>query len=285
VEEKIHALGDFADTTWKHPSCVEITGPSKSQGWFFHAHTNMEWLVRLIFRVSKNTFQQAALDAQLGIPTLDETEGIEVYGNQPRVHVANRKGPWQEVWMLVHRLSEIDTPAFQEFLKRAVASFQHNLKRMQTKPEDIMPWKVQGERWHLGDKGFPPGRKLYWDRSLLPRLLELVKAIEPDIEVRWDNRVAITLYVPGVSRAWAQWRTKDPAGLDCRFLGKKGQFNLSHVENIGVRPSVSPKDKGDLLHLVFQHENHVHAQRLKELLSEHLAGFRDLFAKALAKNC
>ena len=49
---------------------------------------------------------------------------------------------------------ELDTPAFRQFLKEAAASFLATVKRMQTKPEDVMPWKLQGERWHLGEKGF-----------------------------------------------------------------------------------------------------------------------------------
>ena len=77
------------------------------------------WLLRLVFRVGKNTFKQEELDRRLGIPTLDNTKGVEIYGSEPRVHVANRKGPWQEVWMLIHRLSEIDTPVFRQFLQQA----------------------------------------------------------------------------------------------------------------------------------------------------------------------
>jgi excinuclease ABC subunit A len=277
VEEQIHALGKFTETNWKHPTTVEIAGPTKSQGWFFHAHTGMEWLVRLVFRVAKNTFKQEDLNRRLAIPTLDETKGVEIYGNESRVHVANRKGPWQEVWMLVHRLSEIDTPTFRDFLKRAVEAFNHNLKRIQTKPEDVMPWKVNGERWHLGEKGFPPGRKLKWDRNLLPCLLELVRAVESKIDVRWDNRVAVTLRVPEITRSWAQWRTKDADALDCRFLGKKGQFNLSQIDNIGVEPTLKPREDGEILHLVFLHENHLQPQRLKEVLAEHLRGFREEF--------
>ena len=145
IDEKIHALGDFAETNWKHPTTVEIAAATKTLGWFFHAHTNMEWLVRLIFRVGKNTFKQEDLNRKLGLPTLNDTPGIEVYSNEPRVHVANRKGPWQEVWMLIHKLDEIDTPAFDEFLRKAVGSFGNTLKRMNTKPEDVMPWKVNGE--------------------------------------------------------------------------------------------------------------------------------------------
>src|SRR5205807_1107927 len=157
---------------------------------------------------------------------------VEAYGSNERVHVANRKGPWQEVGVLAHRLSEIDTPEFRRFLSQAVAAFQQTLRRMDTKPEDVMPWKVNGERWHLGEKGFPPGRKMYWDRALLPRLLELVRSVEPSVQIDWDTRAAITLRLPGITRGWAQWRTKDTHGLDCRFLGKKGQFNLSRVDSV-----------------------------------------------------
>jgi excinuclease ABC subunit A len=280
VEEQIHKLGEFAPTNWRQPTIVEITGPVKSQGWFFHAHTGMEWLIRLVFRVAKNTFRQEALDRQLGIPTLDNTPGLQVYGNQPRVKVANRKGPWQEVWMLIHRNSEIDTPGFRDFLKKAVQSFHANVKRMTTKPEDLMPWKVAGERWHLGEKGFPPTRKLRWDRAVLPRLIELVKSVDPDIEIQWDNRLYVTLRVKGVSRAWGQWKTKESEGLVCKFLGRKGQFNLSQLEQFGVEPHLTPHSAGEIMRLTFQHDNHVHATALKDVLRQHLEGFREIFVAA-----
>ncbi|MCI0462166.1 MAG: hypothetical protein L0Z62_34880 [Gemmataceae bacterium] len=280
VDERIHELGPFGDTNWNHRSVVEIAAPSKSQGWFFHAHTGLERYVRLVFRVGRNTFKEAELSARLGIRKLNELDGLNVYGDERRVHVANRKGPWQEIAILAHRLSEIDTPAFREFLAEAVAAFQTSLKRLQTKPEDVMPWKVNGQRWHLSDKGFPVGRRVQWDRALLPRLLDLVREVEPGLEISWTGRAAITLRLPGISRAWAQWRTKDSHGLDCRFLGKKGQFNLSQIESFGVSPHVNGKrDDGDLLRLVFQHDDHVHAAQLKELLAGHLRGFREAFGK------
>jgi excinuclease ABC subunit A len=149
---------------------------------------------------------------------------------------------------------------------------------LQTKPEDLMPWKINGERWHLSDKGFPAGKKVTWDRGLLKRLLDLVREVEPGLEVRWDNRDAISLKVPGVKRAWAQWRTKEAHGLDCRFLGKNGQFNLSQVEVFGVSPAINGnRADGDVLQLIFQQVDHLHAAKLKELLAEHLRGFREAF--------
>ncbi len=278
VDEKIHALGDFADTNWKHQSTVEITGPKKTLGWFFHAHSNMEWLVRLVFRVGKNTFKQDDLNQKLGIPPLNDTPGIEVYSNEPRVHVANRKGPWQEVWMLVHKRDEINTPAFHDFLRKAAQSFQTTLGRMNTTPEDVMPWKVNGEKWHLGEKGFPPGRKLQWDRALLPRLLDILRKIEPKLEVQWDNRAMISVRVPGLTRAWGYVKTKEAESLECRFYGKKGQFNLNHLEKFGVEPTLQSTRDGEAMVLSFLHENHLHAAALKDLLTQHLQGFRDMLA-------
>ena len=198
LDEQIHELGAFADTNWGQRSVVEIAAPNRSQGWFLHALTGQEWLLRLVFRVGKNAFQSRALAERLGIRPLNETPGLEVYGNDDRVWTTVHKGPWQSVTVLAHRLSEIDTPAFREFLAEAVASFHAALKRMTTKPEDVMPWKVNGERWHLGEKGFPPGKKPKWDRALLPRLLALVREVEPGVQVQWDNRAAITLRVPEV---------------------------------------------------------------------------------------
>jgi excinuclease ABC subunit A len=145
---------------------------------------------------------------------------------------------------------------------------------MQTRPEDVMPWKINGERWHLSDKGFPPGKVLRWDRSLLPRLLTLVREIDPNLEIRWDTRDTITFYAKGKTRLWSQWRTKDAKGLICKFVGPKGQFNLGQVEKFGKDPHIdSDREGADVIELMFQHADHLHPTELKQLLTEHLKGF------------
>jgi excinuclease ABC subunit A len=280
IDDEIHKLGDFAETNWKHRSTVEIAAPVRSQGWFLHAMTGQEWLLRLVFRVGRNTFKQGELVERLGIKPVNETPGLEIYSNEQRVWVTNHKGPWQSVTVLAHRLEEVNTPAFRAFLADAAKAFQGAIKRAQTKPEDEMPWKVNGERWHLGDKGFPAGRKLLWDRELLPRLLAVVREVEPGLEVSWDARDAITLRVPGVTRGWAQWRTKDSESLDGRFLGKKGQFNLSQLEGVGPPAELNgQRSEGEVLHLSFQRLEQLRPDRLKELLAQHLRGFREAFGK------
>ncbi len=278
IDKEIHKRGVFSPTNWNHRSVIEIAAVKKSQGWFFHGMSGMEWLVRLVFRVGKNTFKAADLVKRLAIPPLNDTQGVQAYGNEERVRVANRKGPWQEVTVLAHRLSEIDTPAFHAFLDQAVKAFNASLTKQRTSIEDVMPWKVNGQRWHMGDKGFKPGKKVLWDRSLLTRLLDIVKAVEPKVEVEWNARDGIMLRVPGIGRSWAQCRTKDFKGLDCRFLGKKGQFNLSQLEGLGIQPQISGhRAESDVIRLVFQQNDQMPVGRLKQVLAEHLRGFREVF--------
>ena len=60
-----------------------------------------------------------------------------------------------------------------------------------------MPWKKDGEKWHLGEKGFPAGQGAKWDRSLLPRLIKLLRDIDPTLEFKWDVRDAVTIRPAG----------------------------------------------------------------------------------------
>ncbi len=101
-----------------------------------------------------------------------------------------------------------------------------------------MPWKVNGERWHLGDKGFPPGKKVRWDRALLPRLLQLVREVEPGLRSALGrarrHHAARARRQPGLGAVADQ----ESGVLDCHFLGKKGQFNLSQIEDLGMAPNI-----------------------------------------------
>ena len=282
LDDEIRRLGDFSETNWNHRTIVEITGQDKAQGWFLHAMTGHEWLLRLVFRVGRNAFKQGDLERKLDLGPFNEAEGTESCNRNDRVQVSNRKGPWQEVAVLVNRRDEIATPAFRKFLKDAVAAYSGNLKKMETRLEDVMPWKVNGERWHLSDKGFPPGRKIRWDRTLLPQMIRLVREMEPDVDIKWDTRDAILFYVPGISKSWARFRTKDESGLDCRFVGRPGQFNLSRIERFGTAPAFSDdrSDGSQVMQLTFQHADHVRPAQLKEMLAEHLRGFREMFGEA-----
>src|SRR5262249_52243917 len=49
IDEHVHKLGSFSDTDWSERTVVEIAAVPKTLGWFLHAMTGMEWLLRLVF--------------------------------------------------------------------------------------------------------------------------------------------------------------------------------------------------------------------------------------------
>ncbi len=61
VVDRIQELGTFSETDWNSRSVVEIAAEKKSVGWFFHAITGETWLLKMKFRVAKNTFQRQNL--------------------------------------------------------------------------------------------------------------------------------------------------------------------------------------------------------------------------------
>ncbi|MGL4552326.1 MAG: excinuclease ABC subunit UvrA, partial [Gemmataceae bacterium] len=283
LDDRIHEAGDFAPTDWSERTVVEVTGPVKSQGWFLHAMTGQEWLLRLVFRVGRSAFKEEALVSSLGIKSLNDSAelGLPVYSPEPRVWVTAHKGPWASVTVQVHKLSEIDTPAFRAFVAKAAASFHTLLGRLEEKPEDLMPWKRAGEKWHLGEKGFPAGRKLRWDRAALPKVLDVARKVDGGLEVQWDQRAHVTLRLPGVSRGWCVIKTKEAEGLECRFLGRRGQFNLTRLEGLGAAAELDDKNGGTVLTLTFaQPPAGPQAAKLFQVLQEHAAGFREAFGEA-----
>ena len=129
ILDQLENSRDLQPPDFNHRSVVEVNGPVKKAGWFFHALTGAEWLLTLKFRVPRDTFQQHELAPALGLLPLDDIDELPIYGRGSRVRVKNIRKPWQEVTVQVHWFREIDTPEFQAFLATATDSF---LKQQQT---------------------------------------------------------------------------------------------------------------------------------------------------------
>ena len=275
IERRIHELGDFSPTNWNNRSIVEITAPKKADGWFFHAITGERWLLRLKFRTAKKTFSGDTLVADLGLKPLNDIDEIEAYGHGPRVKCKNLRGPWQEVQVDAHSWQEIDTPEFWSFLERAVAGFRKFSERIQQKPEDVMPWKVLGQKWHLSRKGFPPGKKTTWKPEVLEELLEMLSEAAPDGQFLWNNQEVVKLMVPGVREPWASVYTKRLAGVDLILNGPKGAFQLGRVAEIGAARSLSTDGENrDQVKTRFVTTDELHDGNLAAFLRVHLESLR-----------
>ena len=271
VEQRIQELGDFAPTNWNHRSIVEITGHKKSDGWFFHALTGERWLVKLKFRTAKRTFSRDVLVEELGLKPLNQMDDIHAYGNEPRVKCKNLAGPWQEVQIAAHTFEEIDTPAFWKFLEQAVEGFNSLNDRKQQNPEDLMPWKVLGQKWHLARKGFAPGKRIAWPAELLEELLELLGEAVGDGQFLWNNKVLVHLMAPGKSEPWATVVTKRLENVELILNGPKGAFQLGRVADLAAEQQLDnePEDR-DRVRLRFTSLDDLHRGDLEGFLREHL---------------
>ncbi len=285
VVDRIQDAGNFGDTNWNARTIVEISSPTKSEGWFMHAITGEEWLLKLKFRVAKNTFKREALVAQLGLQPLNDLPDLPVYGNEPRVKCKNLRGPFQEIQLQVHALEDVDKPAFWKFLDAAIAGYSKFTDRVRQNPDDVMPWKVLGQKWHLARKGFPPGKPPQWDVDLLEELCERLVGAAPKGQFLWNNQQVVHIFLPEQQEPWATIYTKRTASLDLVLTGPKGRFALGRVTELGVDREFTTGPQRDTIRLRFQAINDLERGDLAQFLVEHvtsLAGSRKRAAGLIA---
>jgi excinuclease ABC subunit A len=113
----------FAPTDWSQRNLVKIHGASltKISFPFFHATTTSEWVIQMRFFVPRNTFRGRALENQLALIPFHESE-TPVLSDQPRLKIIDI-GPFQEIAIVGHAAEDFETPAFDQFLRKAVDAF------------------------------------------------------------------------------------------------------------------------------------------------------------------
>jgi excinuclease ABC subunit A len=297
VETRIHELGSFSPTDWNSRTIVEISAAKKSDGWFMHAITGEPWLLKLKFRTARNTFARDELAESLALKPLNDLPEIEVYGRDPRVKCKNLRGPFQEVEMRIHNWAEVDTPAFWNFLERAVQGFGAFVERVEQNPEDVMPWKVLGRKWHLSRKGFPPGKKIEWPQETLEELLEALSAVIGERSEKsaqatsqqplrlphsrsapqflWNNQQAVHVMLPGRREPWAVVHTKKTSGVDLLLNGPRGAVAAERIAALATRRAIVESAEGlDQVKLRFTTAEQVSGGELGAFLGEHLEAVR-----------
>jgi len=284
VARRIEDSKEFAPINWNHRSIVAVNAKQKQLGWFLHALTAEEWLLKLKFRVPNNTFNKLALIARLDLKPLNEMEEIPMYGTKPRVRVAPR-GRWQEIEIRAHSWKEINRQEFWDFLEMGIKEFA-NFVASKLKPNDLMPWRVLGEAWHRLPRGLIGGNKLQWDISLLTELLEMISKIAGDLRIVWTNKVLVPFYRPASRRtafhkAAAEERvipdvvvhTKRVDAVYVDVYVPKSSVPLGKIRNIGDDPHVNGENAlYDILQFKFSEKKELKSKEFQKLLQEALVG-------------
>ena len=230
---------------WNDQSTVEITAEKKAgTGWFLHALTGDEWLLRLYFRVPKKTFDAEQLKQRLSLTSVDDIDELPVYGRGERLRIKNRKGPFQEIMLDVHWKREIDTPEFREFLDQAARAYLKRVESTGTSAADVTPWKVLGRKWHLSRKGFPSHKRVAWEPEVLEDLIGLIEQSCPEAEFDWANKQVVYVRQNGSEEKRVQIHTKRRAGVDFTLLTDPGEIALGRIASFGAEREIVPRSDG-----------------------------------------
>jgi excinuclease ABC subunit A len=287
IVRRIEAAGGFAATDWNNRSIIEIRAEKKSLGWFFHAITSDEWLLKMKFRTARNTFRRETLVTKLDLKPLNEMDSIPLYGNEPRVQIYRQSGHWQEIELRVHAWNEVNRPEFWDFLNTAIKEFINDSKKIEKKPQDLMPWKILGEKWHHLPKGLIGGNKLLWDISLLMELFGMLKGIAPDSQFVWTNKTFVSLSQPETQRKekydgkhnlnrrkpppWLVVHTKRIDAVYVDLYVKKNSVPLGRVRSIGSEAFVNGENESyDIVELRFAKKTELKKPEFQQFLLETL---------------
>ena len=284
IIERIEASKKFAPVNWNHRSIVQVNAPKKQLGWFMHAGTAEEWLLKLKFRVPRNTFSKTLLTARLNLKPLNEMEEIPLYGTKPRVRV-NAKGRWQEIEMRAFSWQEIDRKEFWDFLDTCIEAFTGFVKESDS--DEIMPWKVLGDAWHYMPKGLIGGTSLGWDIALVREIFGMILGIASDLRVVWTNKVLVPFYRPASRSRRFEFRTvsegrvipdvvvhtKRVDALCVDVYVQKNSVPLGRIRNIGNDPSVNGENGlYDIVQFKFTEKKELKSKEFQKLLEDALLG-------------
>ncbi len=266
----------FSETDWGKRGVVEIRGTKKSLGWFFHAITGEEWLLKMKFRTGRHTFRRERLVERLDLKPLNDMPDLPLYGTEPRVRCKNLRGPWQEIELRLHGYEEIDRPEFWEFLDEAVAGFAKFTEKVDQKPEDLMPWKVLGRKWHFLRRGFLKGGPPQWETDVLERIVQLLEQTAPGCRFGWNNKVWVPVQPKDQKKTWAGIQTKKPDAVYLGLFGPKGKFPLGLLRKLKSDVELdAEQEEHDQILLKFRTVDELRNGGLAEFLKEHLASVEE----------
>jgi excinuclease ABC subunit A len=274
VVDRIEQSDLFSETDWASRGVVEIRAAKKSDGWFFHALTGEEWLLKMKFRTARKTFRREQLVERLDLKPLNEMPDLPLYGTEPRVRCKNLRGPWQEIELKVHGYQDVDRPEFWEFVDRAIDGFGRFADRASKRPHDLTPWKALGRKWHFMRKGFLKGGPPRWQPEVLEDVCRLLEGASPGCEFGWTGKVVVPVHVKKGDGTipWASLQTKKPDAVHLALFGPKNRFPMGRLTDLGHDPDIdTERPEHDVIHLKFRSPDDLARGDLAGFLKEHVA--------------
>jgi len=273
LEFVIDELAQYAglkEANWNDQARVEITSEKKvGTGWFLHALTGDQWLLRLYFRVPKKTFDEADLQERFRLKPVDQLDELPVYGRGERVKTNQKKGAFQEVVIDIHWLEEIKTDEFRRFLKQAADAYLGQVKKAgKIDAADLMPWKVLGRKWHTSRKGFPSNKRVAWKADVIDGLFDVLEKTLVEFKPEFGNKTSV-VWKNGAGDAVVELQSKRRDGIYLSLLSDPGTFALGQVASLGKDCEIVAHRGGkEAVKIKLTAKTHVSSKGLKAFLTE-----------------
>ncbi|MEZ6096665.1 MAG: ATP-binding cassette domain-containing protein [Pirellulaceae bacterium] len=269
IVDRIEQHSEFSPTVWNNRTVVEINGEKAANGWFFHALTAEEWLLKLKFRVRRGTFKRNELTESIPLKTANEMENLPIYGNQSRIKTSMVKG-WQEIEIKLHSYDEIDIPEFWKFVDDAISGFLSRTERIENNVETLTPWATLGRKWHMMHKGFQGTQVPHWSFDVLEKLEEVVKEVAEAVEFDWTGKQVVHGKLNG-TKNWVSLLTKRAEAVWLQFNAPVGKYPKGRLVDIAPYQEVlAANDDTDIVKVGFNDVSQVEQDELSKLLQEHL---------------
>jgi excinuclease ABC subunit A len=111
-------------------------------------------------------------------------------------------------------------------------------------PNELMPWKVLGEKWHLSRKGFPSNKRVQWDTELVSKLAAQLSSLHDEMQIDWTGQTVVTGTLPSGKGAAFELYTKRREGVDVCLLAPANTFALGRIAGIAAEREVTTHRDG-----------------------------------------
>ncbi|MBE6427112.1 MAG: excinuclease ABC subunit UvrA [Planctomycetaceae bacterium] len=269
ILERIDSM-DGIDIDWNDRNVIRVTSNQRSAIKFLHIFTNDEWLLKLSFRVAKDTFQSEKIVPALNLKPLNEFPELPLYGTSSRVRVIDSKEGFQEIELRVHYWNEFNHDQMWAFFEQAQESFFSLVKQTEDSPGNLKPWKSMGRKWHETSKGFLGNTKPLWKPDLLQTIIEELEKIAPNATWGWQNKMIVPITPAGSEKIWARLTTKRPDAIYLELFNPKNLFTRGRINEFAFEPEVDGRNlENDCLRFAFRNLDDWKKNDFQLFLKEH----------------
>jgi excinuclease ABC subunit A len=105
--------------------------------------------------------------------------------------------------------------------------------------QTLLPWQIDGRRWHTVDSTDRKGQAIRWDRQALIKIIEHIESHGGFNSVKWDDRSVVEVSAPGKKIWFLHAITAETWLLKLKFRFPRESFRKAELEEILSLPTLN----------------------------------------------